>query len=69
MKVFLVTFSLITLFVEVPIIIILNIKQNLGHIWLFGPYTLGKLIFPCIFLSIKQTLVMPDFSDHILRVN
>ena len=54
MKVFLVTFSFITVFVELPIIIILNIKQNIGYIWLLRPYTFGKLISLNIFLSIKQ---------------
>ena len=34
----------------------LNIKQNLGHAWLFRPQTLGKLIFLAIFLNIKQNL-------------
>ena len=34
-------------------IICLSIKKNFGHVWLFGPHTLGKLIlFIC--LSIKQ---------------
>ena len=56
MKVFLVTFSFFTLFVELPIIIILNIKQNHGHTWLLEPYTLSKFISPDIFLSIKQNL-------------
>ena len=34
-------------------IIFLSIKQNLDHAWLLGPYTLGKLIFKVIYLSVK----------------
>ena len=45
MKAFFVTFSSIPLFVEFPIIIILDIKQNLGHAWPLGPHTLEKLIY------------------------
>ena len=41
----------------VTFIICLSIKQNLGHAWLLGPHTLGKLIiFIIIFLNIKQNL-------------
>ena len=59
-KVFSAIFSFITLCITLPIIY-LNIKQNIGHTWLVGPYTLGKLIFSIIFLhimflSIKQNL-------------
>ena len=56
MKALFVTFSSITFSIEFPIIIIiiLNIKQNLGHAWILGPQTLGKLICQIIFLSIKQ---------------
>ena len=34
----------------------LNIKQNIGHAWLLGPHTLGKLIFLIICLSVKQNI-------------
>ena len=37
-------------------IIFLSIKQNFGHVWLFGPHTLDKLILLIICLSIKQNL-------------
>ena len=30
-----------------------DIKQNLGHVWLLGPYTLGKLIFLITCVDIK----------------
>ena len=56
MKVFLVTFSFITLSIELHIIVIPSIKQKLGHAWLLGSYTLCKLLSPNIFLSIKQNL-------------
>ena len=49
-------FSTILLFITLCVIFLIiyfNIKQNLGHIWLLGPYTLGKLIFSIIFLSVK----------------
>ena len=44
MKAFFVTFLFIPLSVEFPIIIILDIKQNLDHSWPLRPHTLGKLI-------------------------
>ena len=44
MKAFFVTFLFIPLSVESPIIIILDIKQNLDHVWPLRPPTLGKLI-------------------------
>ena len=35
----------------------LSIKQNLGHVWLLRPHTLGKLIsFNHFFLNIKHNL-------------
>ena len=34
----------------------MDIKQNLSHVWLLGPHTLGKLILPIISLSVKQSL-------------
>ena len=52
MKVFSAIFWFITLYVMCPTIY-LNIKQNLGHAWLLGLHTLGKLIFQLIFLSVK----------------
>ena len=33
-----------------------DIKQNIGHVWLLGPYMLGKLIFLVIYLNVKQNL-------------
>ena len=58
MKALFVTFSSITFSIEFPviIIIILSIKQNIGHVWILRPHTLGKLICQIIFLSIKQNL-------------
>ena len=56
MKVFPVTFSFITLFVELHIVVILSIKQNLSHAWSLRPHTLNKLILQFILLSIKQIL-------------
>ena len=35
---------------------LLDIKQNLGHAWLLGSHTLGKLIFCDIYLSNKENL-------------
>ena len=37
----------------------LSVKQNIGHVWLFGPRTLGKLILLTIGLNIKQNLSHP----------
>ena len=34
----------ITLSVEIHIVVILRIKQNLGHTWFLEPHNLGKLI-------------------------
>ena len=45
----------------------LNIKQNLGNVWLLRPHTLGKLIFQSISLSIKQNLShVWSFGPHTL---
>ena len=41
------------LILHVMCFIFLSIKQNIGHAWLFGPHTLGKLILLIISLSIK----------------
>ena len=56
MRVFLVTFSFITLSIELHIIVALSIKQKLGHAWFPKPHTLGKLMLKVIFLSVKQNL-------------
>ena len=56
MKIYFVTFSCITLFVELHIIVFLSVKQNLNYVWFLGPPTLGKLILQIIFLSVKQNL-------------
>ena len=40
-------------------IIFLSVKQNIGHVWLLGPRTLGKLILLTIGLNIKQNLSHP----------
>ena len=54
MKVSFVTFSYITLSVELHIIIFLSVKQNLSYVWFLEPPALGKLILSIIFLSVKQ---------------
>ena len=33
-----------------------DIKQNLGHVWLLRPHTLRKLIFLITHVDIKQNL-------------
>ena len=53
MKIYFVTFSCITLFVELHIIVFLSVKQNLNYVWFLGPPVLSKLILPIIFLSVK----------------
>ena len=40
----------------VILITCLNIKQNLGYVWLLGLHTLGKLIFLITCLNIKQNI-------------
>ena len=67
MKVFYAIFLFMTFYIT--LIIFLSVKQNLGHGWFLGPYTLDKLILPIVYLSIKQTLIMFDFSNHIPWVN
>ena len=49
MKVFLVTFSFITLSVELRVIVAPSAKQNLGYAWFFEPHNLGKLMLEVIF--------------------
>ena len=34
----------------------MNIEQNIGYVWLLRPYTLGKLIFLVICLSVEYNL-------------
>ena len=69
MKVFFVTFSCITLSVELHIIISLGFKQNLSYVWFLEPPALGKLTLPIISLGVKQKLSYVWFSDHLLWVN
>ena len=55
MKVSFVTFSCITLSVEIHVLF-LSVKQKLSYVWFLGPPTLGKLILSIIFLSVKENL-------------
>ena len=40
----------------VILITCVDIKQNIGYVWLLEPHTLGKLIFLITCLDIKQNL-------------